>query len=208
MLTKLFKGCSCFGAAAGACKTVTMQGCAEGSRIVYLMVRELHQRVDRHRSTGQTCKVDFVYINAVRGALCPAYGPPVFVRDIRLSALLSPTSPFTRQKGRRFAGPPPERHQKPGTVYVTHTGTVTGKRKSIRGPKMSFVDLPDLEHTAAVSRNIKDRTCDATKINLSFLALGNCIDALPNNAPLTNSEEESCPARRIPSRNSKLAHPL
>ncbi|KAH7981187.1 hypothetical protein HPB49_022245 [Dermacentor silvarum] len=84
MPTKLFKGCSCFGAAAAGGKTYTMQGLEDHPGVVSLTFRQLyHQRVDRLRSTGPTCKVAVVYFEVCKvcNALCPANGPSLLVLD-------------------------------------------------------------------------------------------------------------------------------
>ncbi|KAH7981186.1 hypothetical protein HPB49_022244 [Dermacentor silvarum] len=192
-----------------------MQDWAEGPGAASLTIRELYQRVDRLRSLGQTCKVAVVYLevrnDAVRNALCPngrslcVRGDPAECITIssltihkvkKAGALLDLLLKGNKGRAQRVTDINAEssRSHTIFQVYVTLTGTVTGKPKGIRVPKVSFVDLPDSEHAAAVRRNIKNRLC-ATKIELSFVVLGNSIDDLTNNGSLTNSEEKSCPAR-------------
>lgn len=221
MLTTLLEGCNCsvfaYGAT-GAGKTFTMLGSEECPGVVSLTASELYRRVDKLRSEGQSCDVAVAYLEVynevVRDLLCPN-GPSLVVRDdpnkgIAISNL---SIHKVKESGALFelllkgnrnrtqhatdANSESSRSHAIFQVYVTQTENVTSTSKGIRVSKMSFVDLAGSERAAAVSRNIKDRMREGTKINLSLLALGNCIDALSKGG-----------AQRVPYRGSKLTHIL
>ncbi|XP_077530584.1 uncharacterized protein LOC144142759 isoform X2 [Haemaphysalis longicornis] len=221
MLKTLLDGCNCsvlaYGAT-GAGKTFTMLGSEECPGVVSLTVSELYRRVDELQSEGQKCDVAVayfeVYNEVVRDLLCPG-GSPLVVRDDPSKGIVISNLSTHRVKeadallelllrGNRNrtqhatdANAESSRSHAIFQVYVSQTENVTGTSKNIRASKMSFVDLAGSERAAAVSRNNGARLREGTKINLSLLALGNCIDALSKNG-----------AQRVQYRNSKLTHIL
>ncbi|XP_077493914.1 uncharacterized protein LOC144104654 [Amblyomma americanum] len=221
MVVTLLDGCNCsvfaYGAT-GAGKTFTMLGTEHCPGVVSLTVSHLYECVDKLRSEGQSCEVAVAYLEVynevVRDLLCPG-GPPLIVRDdpakgIAISNLtvhkvreadalleLLLKGNKNRTQHATDANAESSRSHAIFQVYVTQTETVTGTSKGIRASKMSFIDLAGSERAAAVSRNIGARLREGTKINLSLLALGNCIDALSKNG-----------VQRIPYRGSKLTHIL
>lgn len=221
MLKTLLDGCNCsvlaYGAT-GAGKTFTMLGSEECPGVVSLTVSELYRRVDELQSEGQKCDVAVayfeVYNEVVRDLLCPG-GSPLVVRDDPSKGIIISNLSTHRVKeadallelllrGNRNrtqhatdANAESSRSHAIFQVYVSQTENVTGTSKNIRASKMSFVDLAGSERAAAVSRNNGARLREGTKINLSLLALGNCIDALSKNG-----------AQRVQYRNSKLTHIL
>lgn len=221
MLKTLLDGCNCsvlaYGAT-GAGKTFTMLGSEECPGVVSLTVSELYRRVDELQSEGQKCDVAVayfeVYNEVVRDLLCPG-GSPLAVRDDPSKGIVITNLSTHRVKeadsllelllrGNRNrtqhatdANAESSRSHAIFQVYVSQTENVTGTSKNIRASKMSFVDLAGSERAAAVSRNNGARLREGTKINLSLLALGNCIDALSKNG-----------TQRVLYRNSKLTHIL
>lgn len=212
--------CSVFAyGATGAGKTFTMLGTEHCPGVVSLTVSHLYKHVDQLRSEGQSCDVAVAYLEVynevVRDLLCPSGGAPLIVRDdpakgIAISNLtvhkvkeaealleLLLKGNKNRTQHATDANAESSRSHAIFQVYVTQTEMVTGTSKGIRASKMSFVDLAGSERAAAVSRNIGARLREGTKINLSLLALGNCIDALSKNG-----------VQRIPYRGSKLTHIL
>ncbi|KAL1417753.1 hypothetical protein MTO96_026526 [Rhipicephalus appendiculatus] len=221
MLTTLLEGCNCsvfaYGAT-GAGKTFTMLGSEKCPGVVSLTASELYRRVDKLRSEGQSCDVAVAYLEVynevVRDLLCPN-GPSLVVRDdpAKGIAISNLSIHKVKESGALFelllkgnrnrtqhatdANSESSRSHAIFQVYVTQTENVTSVSKGIRVSKMSFVDLAGSERAAAVNKNIKDRIREGTKINLSLLALGNCIDALSKGG-----------AQRVPYRGSKLTHIL
>lgn len=221
MLKTLLDGCNCsvfaYGAT-GAGKTFTMLGSEDCPGVVSLTAGELYRLVDKLRSEGQSCDVAVAYLEVynevVRDLLNPN-GPSLAVRDDPTKGIAIPNLSIHKVKeaGALFelllkgnknrtqhatdANAESSRSHAIFQVYVTQTENVTSTSKGIRVSKMSFVDLAGSERAAAVSRNIKDRMREGTKINLSLLALGNCIDALSKGG-----------AQRVPYRGSKLTHIL
>ncbi|KAH7980579.1 hypothetical protein HPB49_017297 [Dermacentor silvarum] len=80
--------------------------------------------------------------------------------------------------------------------YATVTENATSTRKQTR-VSMCSVDLAGAERAAAASRDPEDQIREGTKLNLSLLALGNCIDARPKNG-----------TQQVPYQDSKLTHIL
>lgn len=221
MLKTLLDGCNCsvlaYGAT-GAGKTFTMLGSEACPGVVSLTVSELYQRVGELQSDGQRCDVAVayfeVYNEVVRDLLCPG-SSPLAVRDDPVKGIVITNLSTHRVKeadsllelllrGNRNrtqhatdANAESSRSHAIFQVYVSQTDNVTGTSKNIRVSKMSFVDLAGSERAAAVSRNNGARLREGTKINLSLLALGNCIDALSKNG-----------TQRVQYRNSKLTHIL
>ncbi|KAH8030654.1 hypothetical protein HPB51_010588 [Rhipicephalus microplus] len=221
MLTTLLDGCNCsvfaYGAT-GAGKTFTMLGSEECPGVVSLTASELYRRVDKLRSEGQSCDVAVAYLEVynevVRDLLCPN-GPSLVVRDdpAKGIAISNLSIHKVKESGALFelllkgnrnrtqhatdANSESSRSHAIFQVYVTQTENVTSTSKGIRVSKMSFVDLAGSERAAAVNKNVKDRIREGTKINLSLLALGNCIDALSKGG-----------TQRVPYRGSKLTHIL
>ncbi|XP_050047757.1 uncharacterized protein [Dermacentor andersoni] len=221
MLTTLLEGCNCCVFAygpTGAGKTHTMLGSEECPGVITLTVGELYRQVEKLRSEGQTCDVAVAYMEVynevVRDLLCPN-GPTLVVRDdpakgIKISNLtihkvkeadalfeLLLKGSKNRTQHATDANAVSSRSHAIFQVYVTQTENVTSTSKGIRVSKMSFIDLAGSERAAAINRNVKERIREGSKINLSLLALGNCIDALSKSGP-----------HRVPYRGSKLTHIL
>ncbi|XP_049511418.1 kinesin-like protein KIF18B [Dermacentor silvarum] len=221
MLTTLLEGCNCCVFAygpTGAGKTYTMLGSEECPGVITLTVGELYRLVEKLRSEGQTCDVAVAYMEVynevVRDLLCPN-GPTLVVRDdpAKGIAISNLTIHKVKEAGALFqllvkgsknrtqhatdANEVSSRSHAIFQVYVTQTENVTSTSKGIRVSKMSFIDLAGSERAAAINRNVKERIREGTKINLSLLALGNCIDALSKSGP-----------QRVPYRGSKLTHIL
>ncbi|KAH7979374.1 hypothetical protein HPB49_009246 [Dermacentor silvarum] len=80
--------------------------------------------------------------------------------------------------------------------YVTVTENATSTSKETR-LSMRSVDLAGSERAAAAIRDTKDRMREGTKLSLSFLAFGNCIDPRSKNG-----------TKQVPYQDSKLTHIL
>ncbi|KAH9362545.1 hypothetical protein HPB48_015541 [Haemaphysalis longicornis] len=212
MLNALLNGYNCSVIAYGASatgKTFTMLGSDECVGVVSLTLRELYRRVDELLSEGLTCHVGVAYLEVgsevVRDLLRPD-GPPLTVRDDAAKNTVICDLPIRTTKNADAALDLLERGnrnraQHPShaifQVYTSQTDSVTSTSKTIRTSKMSFVDLASSECLAAVSQYTSTRARDGAKINLSHLALENCISALSTNG-----------AHRVPYRDSKLTRVL
>ncbi|KAH7979368.1 hypothetical protein HPB49_009240 [Dermacentor silvarum] len=175
--------------------------------VISLMPSKLYQRVDKQRSDGQTCDVAVncleVYNKVVRELLCldPAKGIAILYLPIlkvkEAGTLLEPL----------LKGKKPTQHATDANAesswshaifqsYTTVTENATSTNKEIRLWVCS-VDLAGSEHAAATSRDRKDQMRGGTKLNLSLLALGNCIDARSKNG-----------TQQVRYQDSKLTHIL
>ncbi|KAH7978455.1 hypothetical protein HPB49_005533 [Dermacentor silvarum] len=80
--------------------------------------------------------------------------------------------------------------------YATVTENATSTSKETR-VSMCSVNLAGSERAAAASRDTEDQMRECTKLNLSLLALGNCIDARSKNG-----------TQQVPYQDSKLTQIL
>ncbi|KAL3186592.1 hypothetical protein MRX96_027404 [Rhipicephalus microplus] len=87
-----FEGLSVFGAAGRAGKTSTRPVLEERPGAVGVMMKELHQRVDRYRSVGLICMVVADYLEVHHGVirrLLSSIGSSVFARDSSAGGIFS-----------------------------------------------------------------------------------------------------------------------
>ncbi|XP_049523162.1 kinesin-like protein KIF18B [Dermacentor silvarum] len=210
MLTMLLDSCNC---SVFACistvadKNFTMLGSEECHGVVSLMASELYQRVDKLRSEGQTCDAAVAYMEVynkvVRDLLCldPAKGIVILNHTIH-KVKENGTLVELLLKGKNRTQPASDANAQsswPPAIfqsYVTLTENVTSTSTEIRVSRSS-IDLAANARAAAVSRNIKDQMREGTKLNLSLLAFGNCIDARSKNGK-----------QHVPYLDSKLTHVL
>ncbi|KAH8018510.1 hypothetical protein HPB51_008209 [Rhipicephalus microplus] len=92
MLITLLEGFSCFGTVAGASDASTRPVLEERPGVVCVMMKELHQCVNRFRSMGQTCTVVAdpfeVHQEKVLRLLCPI-APPISARGCSAGSIFS-----------------------------------------------------------------------------------------------------------------------
>ncbi|KAH7981517.1 hypothetical protein HPB49_025127 [Dermacentor silvarum] len=135
----------------GANKAFALLRSEECPVVVSLMASEFYQRVDKLRSEGQTCDLAVacleVYNKVVQDLLCLDPAKGIAILNLTI-------------------------HK--SYVTVTETATSTSKETRI---SMCSVDLAGSECAVAASRDSEDQMREGTKLNLSLLALGNCIDA-------------------------------
>ncbi|KAH9380383.1 hypothetical protein HPB48_017622 [Haemaphysalis longicornis] len=218
MLKTLLDGCNCsvlaYGAT-GAGKTFTMLGSEECPGVVSLTVSELYRRVDELQSEGQKCDVAVayfeVYNEVVRDLLCPG-GSPLVVRDDPSKGIVISNLSTHRVKEADALLELLLRGNRNRTQHATDANAESSRSHAIFQVGLHSIffylvcplcmlfmleALLGYLRAAAVSRNNGARLREGTKINLSLLALGNCIDALSKNG-----------AQRVQYRNSKLTHIL
>ncbi|KAH7980580.1 hypothetical protein HPB49_017298 [Dermacentor silvarum] len=188
--------------------TFAMLGCEECPAVVYLMPSKLDQRVDKLLSEGQTCDVAATYLEVynkvVRDLLFldPAKG----IRRLYLTihkvkeagTLLDPLLKGNKNRTQHAPDANAESSWSHAIFqsYATVTENATSTSKQTR-VSMCSVDLAGAERAAAASRDPEDQMREGTKLNLSLLALGNCIDARPKNG-----------TQQVPYQDSKLTHIL
>ncbi|XP_037560750.1 kinesin-like protein KIF18B [Dermacentor silvarum] len=190
MLTMLLDGCNCSVLACistGIDKAFALLGSEECPGVVSLMASELYQRAPKLLPQGQTCDVAVacleVYNKVVRHLLC--LDPPKDIAILNLTihkvkeagTLLEP---IMKGKNRTQHATDADAESSwshaifESYVTVMETATSTSKETRI---SMCSVDLAGSEHAAASRRDTKDQMREGTKLNLSLLVLGNCIDA-------------------------------
>ncbi|KAH7978453.1 hypothetical protein HPB49_005531 [Dermacentor silvarum] len=210
MLTMLFEGCNCSVLrciSTGADKAFALLGSEECHGVVSLMASEFYQRVDKLRSEGQTCDVAVtcleVYIKVVEDLLC--------LDPAKVIAILNLTTHKVKEAGTLLEpllkGKDRTQHATDANAesswshaifqsYATVTENATSTSKETR-VSMCSVDLAGSERAAAASRDPEDQVREGTKLKLSLLALGNCIDARPKNG-----------TQQVPYQDPKLTHIL
>ncbi|KAH9362227.1 hypothetical protein HPB48_002205 [Haemaphysalis longicornis] len=195
-------------------KTCTMLQSEELPEVVSLTVSELYRWFDELRSEGGQCDVSFAYFKVYNDVfyyhLC-SDGSPLKIRDDPSSNMVAPSPTAHRRKeldsllelllrGNRIqratdANAEPSLPHDITQVCTSHTENMICTSKNIRVSKMSLMSLEGSERVAAVNHNNRARMREEKKINLSLLALEDCIDALPKNV-----------THHVPYRNSKLTH--
>ncbi|XP_037560617.1 kinesin-like protein KIF18B [Dermacentor silvarum] len=165
--------------------TFAMLGCEECPAVVYLMPSKLDQRVDKLLSEGQTCDVAATYLE-------------VYNKVKEAGTLLDPLLKGNKNRTQHAPDANAESSWSHAIFqsYATVTENATSTRKQTR-VSMCSVDLAGAERAAAASRDPEDQIREGTKLNLSLLALGNCIDARPKNG-----------TQQVPYQDSKLTHIL
>ncbi|KAH7981518.1 hypothetical protein HPB49_025128 [Dermacentor silvarum] len=209
MLSMLFEGCNCsvFACSStGADIAFALLGSEECPGVVSHMASEFYQRVDKLRSECQTWDVAVacleVYNKVVQDLLCldPAKGIAILnlaidkVKEVGtlLKLLLKGNKNRSQHTTRANAQSSWSHTIFENHVTVTETATNTSKETRI---SMCSADLAVSEHAAAASRDANDQMREGTKLNLSLLALGNCIDLCSKNG-----------TKEVPYQDSKLTH--
>ncbi|XP_075546896.1 kinesin-like protein KIF18A [Dermacentor variabilis] len=210
-LTMLIEGCDCSvytRISTVTSKTFATLGSEECPGVASFITSELYQRVDKLRSEGETCDVAVAYLEVynkvVRDLLYldPAKTIPILnltkhkVQDAGTLLQLLLRGDKSRTHHVTDANAESAWSQAIFQSYVALAEYVTSTSKEIRA-SMCSSDLASLEGAAAASRNIKDQMREGTKLNLTLLALGNCIDACSKNW-----------TQQVPYQDSKLTHIL
>ncbi|XP_037560745.1 kinesin-like protein KIF18A [Dermacentor silvarum] len=211
MLTMLLEGCNCSEFACistGVDKSFASLGFVECSGVVSLMASEFYQRVDKLRSEGQTCDVAAacleVYNKVVQDLLCLDQANGIAILNLTIhkvkeaGTLLELLLKGNKNRSQHATRANAESSWSHAIFenYVTVTGTATSTSNETR-ISMCSADLAGSKHAAAASRDTKDQMRDGTKLNLSLLALGNCIDRRSKNG-----------TKQVPYQDSKLTHIL
>ncbi|KAH7978998.1 hypothetical protein HPB49_007730 [Dermacentor silvarum] len=153
---------------------------------------EFYQRVDKLRSEGQTCDLAVacleVYNKVVQDLICLDPAKVIAILSLTIhkvkeaGALLELL--LKRKKNRSQLATDANAESAWShpifQSYATVTENATSMSKETR-ISMCSVDLAGSEHAAAASRDTKDLIYEGTKLNLSLLALGNCIDPRSKN---------------------------
>ncbi|XP_050051130.1 kinesin-like protein KIF18A [Dermacentor andersoni] len=211
MLTMLIEGCDCSVYArisTVTSKTFAMLGSDECPGVVSFIASELYQRVDKLRSEGQTCDVAVAYLEVCNKVVRDL----LYLDPAKTIAILNLTKHKVKDAGTLLqlllkgnksrmlhvtdANAESAWSHAIFQSYVALAEHVTSTSKEIRA-SMCSSDLASLEGAAAASRNIKDQVPEGTKLNLSLLALGNCIDVCSKNW-----------TQQVPYQDSKLTHIL
>ncbi|XP_037558968.1 kinesin-like protein KIF18B [Dermacentor silvarum] len=206
MLTMLLEGwnCSVFACiSTGADKAFALLGSEECPGVVSLMARQLYQRAPKLQSEGQTCDVAVAYLEVynkvVQDLLCldPAIGIAILSLAIHKVTEAGTVLELLLKRYNRT------QHATDASCahvifesYVTLTENATSTSRETR-VSMCSVHLAGSERAAAASRDTKDQMRKGTQLNLSLLALGNCIDARSKNG-----------TQQVPYQDSKLTHIL
>ncbi|XP_075535933.1 kinesin-like protein KIF18A [Dermacentor variabilis] len=211
ILTMLIEGCDCSvytRISTVTSKTFAMLGSEKCPGVVSFVASELYQRVDKLRSEGQTCDVAVAYLEfynkVVRDLL--------YLDPAKTIAILNLTKHKVKDAGTLLQlllkGNRSRTHHVTDAnaesawshaifqSYVALAEYVTSPSKESRA-SMCSSELASSEGAAAASRNIKDQMREGTKLNLSLLTLGNCIDACSKNW-----------TQQVPYQDSKLNHIL
>ncbi|KAH7981054.1 hypothetical protein HPB49_021131 [Dermacentor silvarum] len=210
MLTMLLDGCNCSVLACistGIDKAFALLCSEECPGAVSHMASELYQRAPKLRSEGQTCDVAVtyleVYIEVLRDLMC--LDPAKVIARLNLTThkvkeagtLLEP---LLKGKNRTHHATDANAEASwshgilQSYVAVTENATRTSKETRV---SMCSLDLAGSERAAAASRDTKDQMREDTKLNLSFLAFGNCIDARSKKG-----------TQQVPYQDSQLTHIL
>ncbi|KAH7979375.1 hypothetical protein HPB49_009247 [Dermacentor silvarum] len=168
--------------------TFAMLGSEECPGVVSLMPSKLDQRVDKLRSEGQKCDVAVTYLEVynkvVRDLLCldPAKGIGILYLTVHkvkeAGILLEPLLKGNKNRTQHATDGNAESAWSHAIFqsYAAVTENATSTSKEIR-LSMCFVDIAEWQRAAAAGRDTKVQMRESTKLNLSLLALGNCIDA-------------------------------
>ncbi|XP_075547332.1 kinesin-like protein KIF18B [Dermacentor variabilis] len=189
-------------------KTFAMLGSEECSGGVSFIASELYQRVDKLWSEGQIWDVAVPYLEVYNKVVCDL----LCLDPAKTIAILNVTKRKVKGAGTVLqlllkGNKSRTHHVTDATVesawshaifqsYVALAEYVTSTSKEIRA-SMCSSELDSLEGAAAASGNIKDQMRQGTKLNLSLLSLGNCIDACSRNW-----------TQQVPCQDSKLTHIL
>ncbi|XP_037560678.1 kinesin-like protein KIF18A [Dermacentor silvarum] len=167
-------------------------GSEECYGVVSFVASEFYQRVDKLRSEGQTCDLAVacleVYNKVVQDLICLDPAKVIAILSLTIhkvkeaGALLELL--LKRKKNRSQLATDANAESAWShpifQSYATVTENATSMSKETR-ISMCSVDLAGSEHAAAASRDTKDLIYEGTKLNLSLLALGNCIDPRSKN---------------------------
>ncbi|XP_070388833.1 kinesin-like protein KIF18A [Dermacentor albipictus] len=211
MLTMLIEGCDCSAytrISTVTSKTFAMLGSEECPGVVSFIASEFYQRVDKLRSEAQTCDVaaaylevcnkvvrDLLYLDPAKTfAILNLTKRKVKDADTLLQLLLKGNK--SRMHHVTDADAESAWSQTIFQSYVVLAEYVTSTSKEICA-SMCSSDLASLEGAPAASRNMKHQMREGTKLNLSLLALGNCIDACSKKW-----------MQQVPYEDSKLTHIL
>ncbi|KAH7980578.1 hypothetical protein HPB49_017296 [Dermacentor silvarum] len=210
IVTMLLEDCNCSLFACistGADKAFALLGSEECHGMVSRMASELYERAPKLHSEGQTCDVAVAYLEiynkVVRDLLCLDPAKSIVLLNLTIhkakatGALLEL---LLKEKNRTQhttnANSESSWSHAISQSYVTVTENATSLSKQTR-VSMCSVDLASTERAASASRDAEDQMREGTKLNLSLLALGNCIDARPKNG-----------TQQVPYQDSKLTHIL
>ncbi|XP_037560704.1 kinesin-like protein KIF18B [Dermacentor silvarum] len=210
MLTMLLEGCNCSVFAcvsAGTDKAFALLGSEECPEVVSPMSSELYHRAPPLQSEGETCDVAVAYLEVynevVRDLLCldPSKSIGLLYLTIHkvkeAGTLLEPLlNGKNRTQHATDANAESALSHAIFQSYVTVTENATSTSKETR-VSMCSVDLAGSERAAAASRDTEDQMRECIKLNLSLLALGNCIDPHSKNG-----------SQQVPLQDSKLTHIL
>ncbi|KAH7979372.1 hypothetical protein HPB49_009244 [Dermacentor silvarum] len=189
------------GISTGTGKAFALLGSEECPGVVSLMASELYQRAPKLQSEGQTCDVAVAYLEVynkvVRILLCldPAINIALLYLTIhKVKEAGTLLEPIMKGKNRTQHATDADAESSWSHAifqsYVTVTENVTSTSKETR-VSMCSVDLAGSECAAAASRDSEDQMREGTKLNLSLLALGNCIDARSKNGTQHVSYQDS-----------------
>ncbi|XP_037560743.1 kinesin-like protein KIF18B [Dermacentor silvarum] len=168
--------------------TFAMLGSEECPGVVSLIPSKLDQRVDKLRSEGQKCDLAVTYLEVynkvVRHLLCldPAKGIGILYLTIQkvkeAGILLEPLLKGNKNRTQHATDGNAESAWSHAIFQsyaaVTENATSTSNETRV---SMCSVDLAGWQRAAVASRDTKVQMREGTKLNLSLLALGNCIDA-------------------------------
>ncbi|KAH7980395.1 hypothetical protein HPB49_015549 [Dermacentor silvarum] len=210
MLTMLLEGCNCSVLACistGTDKAFALLGSEECPGVVSLMASELYHRAPKLQSEGETSDVAVAYLEVYNEVVrdLPCLDPAESIALLYLAihkvkeagSLLEP-----RMKGKNRTQHATDANEESSwsqaifQSYVTVTVNATSTSKETR-VSMCSVDLVGSERAAAASIDTEVQMREGTKLKLSLLALGNCIDARSKNG-----------SQQVPYQDSKLTHIL
>ncbi|XP_037560751.1 kinesin-like protein KIF18A [Dermacentor silvarum] len=182
MLTMLLEGCNCSVLACisrGTDKAFALLGSEECPGVLSLMASQLYQRVLKLRSEGQTCALAVpcleVYNKVFQEMLCldPAKG----------IAILNLTIHKVTEAGT--------------ILELFFKGNKNRSQHATDAHAESSSSHAIFESYVTVTENVTRSDARGTKLNLSLLALGNCIDARAKNG-----------TQQVPYQDFKLTHIL
>nr|XP_037270622.1 kinesin-like protein KIF18B [Rhipicephalus microplus] len=177
-------------------KTFTMLGSEDCHGVVSLTASELYRRVDKLRTEGLSCDVAVAYMKVykevVRDLLCPK-GRWLVVRDDSAKGIAISNHSIHKVKeyGALF-----EFLLKGNRNWTQHTAQANSE--SSWSHALFHVYVTQGDSVTSTSKGIRFfKIREGTKIHLSLLALGNCIDAISKAGALW-----------VPHRDSKLTQIL
>ncbi|KAH7980716.1 hypothetical protein HPB49_018437 [Dermacentor silvarum] len=180
--------------------TFAMLGSEECPGVVSLMPSKLDQRVDKLRSEGQIFDLAVTYLEVynkvVRDLLCLDLAKGIGILYLTIQKvkeagiLLQPLLKGNKNRTQHATDGNAESSWSHAIFqsYATVTENATNTSKQIR-VSMCFVNIAGWQRAAAAGGDTKVQMREGTKLNLSLLALGNCIDA---------RSEERDPAGAVP----------